>query len=317
MRKRKTSETDLDSRHVAEDGDGKLVTVRVVRLSAAVWLSLGVIVGSLAGGPWLQELVDFARGYRWNPLERCIMEVNEDTGFGVDFCRAPVQCEEVCAGVRGVEEVHVDHLTVEMFEERFAYSSRPLVVRNASIDWPLMHTLTYDWLKELYMSEPDQLMKSGDDCWFNRYKTESVRNLRSVFHMPDERVKMVSGKPWYVGWAVCHEKVAEALFELFPRPSFLSEESTPPRRPWIFIGTPRNGAHVHVDNVDMPSWQLQISGVKTWYLDPPPECKWACHGRIETTIYPGDILVIDTNKWFHSTKAHPGQLSISMVNEYD
>ena len=37
--------------------------------------------------------------------------------------------------VREIEEVHVSDLSVEMFEELYAYSHRPLVVRNASVFW--------------------------------------------------------------------------------------------------------------------------------------------------------------------------------------
>ena len=37
--------------------------------------------------------------------------------------------------VREIEEVHVSDLSVEIFEELYAYSHRPLVVRNASIFW--------------------------------------------------------------------------------------------------------------------------------------------------------------------------------------
>ena len=39
------------------------------------------------------------------------------------------------AQVREIEEVHVSDLSVELFEERYAYTHRPLVVRNASIFW--------------------------------------------------------------------------------------------------------------------------------------------------------------------------------------
>ena len=39
------------------------------------------------------------------------------------------------AQVREIEEVHVSELSVELFEERYAYTHRPLVVRNASIFW--------------------------------------------------------------------------------------------------------------------------------------------------------------------------------------
>ena len=91
--------------------------------------------------------------------------------------------------------------------------------------------------------------------------------------------------------------------------------------------------------------QVQLRGVKTWWLRSPPECWHSCHGVIETTVYPGDIIVLNTNIWFHSTKVlslecmyawmelmndtgcwylisvltqvHGQELSISMVNEFD
>lgn len=147
---------------------------------------------------------------------------------------------------------------------------------------------------------------------------------------------------------------------LFQPPSFLHPDSTPPKRPWIFIGetvfayyalpmrfvqksaiagTPGDeAAHIHIDNLGLPSWQVsylhfsfigqfpwvieplrlhlrdffsfseclfrvsrnlrkvtlyttehqaQISGVKTWYLRPPPECASSCHPTMQATLYPG------------------------------
>merc|ERR1712179_208540 len=48
---------------------------------------------------------------------------------------------------------------------------------------------------------------------------------------------------------------------------------------WIFIGTPGYGAHLHLDHdLDLPTWQAQVSGSKTWYLKPPPECAGSCPG---------------------------------------
>ena len=141
-------------------------------------------------------------------------------------------------------------------------------------------------------------------------------------------------KVWYVGWSVCQKQVANLLHELYYRPNFLHPDSTPPKKPWIFVGkvqiklldmincyscpgTPGPGAHIHIDNVDMSSWQAQISGVKTWLLRPPPECWWQCHGDMETTVYPGDIIVVNTNIWFHSTKIHGADLSLVITNEFD
>ena len=88
---------------------------------------------------------------------------------------------------------------------------------------------------------------------------------------------------------------------------------------------------MHIDNVDLASWQVQLRGAKTWYLAPPPECWATCHGVMQVhylltiskyldwrylptvfvrtelvphqnTMYPGDVIVVNTNIWFHSTK---------------
>jgi len=321
MRKRRCSD-DGGVGVSQEDGDGPggelrlrrvgTTTLRVIRVSSVVWLCLGLAIGTLCGGQWLEDAVDVLRGYRWNYLGRCILETPEDSG---DFCRVPVDCD-ICRDVDRINDVHVDDLSVEEFEARYAYSSRPLVVRNASLTWPAMDVLKYQWLKNIYLSDPEILEKEGDECWFNRYKTQ-FRNLRSVFRMSDSKASMQTREPWYVGWAVCPDVVAQELHKLYNRPAFISPDSTPSRKPWIFMGTPGHGAHFHIDNVDLPSWQAQLSGTKTWFLRPPPECYWSCPGTLETTLYPGDIIVINTNRWFHSTMVSGSELSIVITNEYD
>lgn len=290
--------------------------LRVIGYPCVVWLCIGLAIGSICGGPWCADLVDFVRGYRWNYLDRCILETPDTHGFGVDFCRIPVDCSE-CSDVRKIDEIHVDDLSQELFEERYAYSNRPLVVRNVSLHWEIMEVLDYHWLKKMYSRDPGVMDKTGDECWFNKYKTQDFRNLRTVFKMPESRVQMKTGGPWYVGWAVCHEEIAEELFKLFERPHFIHPDSTPPKKPWIFIGTPGPGAHLHVDNVDLASWQVQLRGAKTWYLKSAPECWWSCHGFMQTTLYPGDVIIVNTNVWFHGTKVLGPDLSISMVNEFD
>jgi len=298
-------------------GSGKLISpVRVVKISGVGWLCLGLALGSICGGPWCTDLVDFFRGYRWNYLDRCILETPDTHGFGVDFCRIPADCS-VCSDVREIDSIHVDNLSVDLFEEKYAYSNRPLVVREAASKWEALKVLDYYWLKNRYMSNPDELDKTGDDCWFNKYKTPDFRNLRSLFKIPESRVRMETGNPWYIGWAVCHESIADEIHHLYERPTFIHPDSTPPKRPWIFIGTPGPGAHLHIDNVDLASWQAQVRGVKTWYLKPPPECWASCHGLMQTTLYPGDIIIVNTNIWFHSTKVHGPDLSLSFVNEFD
>jgi len=285
--------------------------------STLAWLTLGLVIGSLVGGPWTQDVVEILRGYRWNHLERCIVESPDTSGNGVDFCRLPVNCKAVCSQVSSIDEFHVDDLSVELFEERYAHSERPLVVRNVSLHWKAMKVLDYNWLKDQYHMRPAEMDRMDKECWFNSYSSLGVDNLRSLFRLPRKRLRQ-KGRPWYVGWGVCHEPIASEILNLFEPPPFLHPDSTPPKRPWIFIGTPGDeAAHIHIDNLGLPSWQAQISGVKTWYLRPPPECASSCHPTMQATLYPGDLIIVNTRLWFHGTKVHKPDISLSLVAEFD
>jgi len=285
--------------------------------STLAWLTVGLIIGSFVRGPWTQDVVEILRGYRWNSVERCIVESPDTSGNGVDFCRLPVDCMAVCNQVSSIDEFHIDDLSVQLFEERYAHSERPLVVRNVSLDWKAMKVLDYNWLKDQYHMRPAEMDRVDKECWFNSYSSLGVDNLRSLFRLTEKRLRQ-KGRPWYAGWGVCHEPIASEILNLFEPPPFLHPDSTPPKRPWIFIGTPGDeAAHIHIDNLGLPSWQAQISGVKTWYLRPPPECASSCHPTMQATLYPGDLIIVNTRLWFHGTKVHGPDISLSLVAEFD
>jgi len=316
LRKRKNSTEESGQKTPVRDSNaqnfspGEKVHHKVVRLSNVIWLLLGLLIGSISGGPWLKELEDVIYGYRWNYLDRCILETPE-SGYGVDFCRTPVNCD-TCRHVRRIDEVHVSEISWEEFYSGYADIGRPLIIRNATLHWPIMTQLTFEWLKKAYLSDPEILDYDDKECWFNNYKSKQLGSLRSVFRMAGPRER-----DWYVGWAVCQPQIAEKLLELYERPTFLHPDSTPPKKPWIFIGTPGPGAHVHIDNVDLSSWQAQVSGTKSWLLRPPPECWLQCHGDMEARVSPGDIIVVNTNLWYHSTRIEGEDISLVITNEFD
>lgn len=71
---------------------------------------------------------------------------------------------------------------------------------------------------------------------------------------------------------------------------------------WIFVGSPGYGAHLHLDaDLELPTWQAQISGAKTWYLRPPPECAGVCKTELQADLHKGDMIIVNTNFWFHKT----------------
>ena len=52
-------------------------------------------------------------------------------------------------------------------------------------------------------------------------------------------------------------------------------------------------------------------------VKPPAECLFKCSQNYYIDVYPGDIIVFDSNKWFHSTEIIGNDLSLTIGSEYD
>ena len=123
--------------------------------------------------------------------------------------------------------------------------------------------------------------------------------------------------PWYVGWSNCNNQASKVLRKHYKRPYFLPDEAEMSGLDWIFMGTPGYGALMHIDDVDNPSWQAQISGIKRWTFMPPAECLFKCPFVLYADVHPGNIIVFDSNRWFHSTFIVGPDLSLTIGSEYD
>ncbi|ELT90614.1 hypothetical protein CAPTEDRAFT_101331 [Capitella teleta] len=210
----------------------------------------------------------------------------------------------------------VNNITEEEFSDKYAYSAVPVLVKNAVKDWSAMETFSYDYFKEIYTKDPGIIRSVEEECQFFPYSTE-FRSLGELFQMQDARAQYESGeKPWYVGWSNCNHQVQEELRKHYHRPHFLPTDAESSAIDWIFMGGRGLGAAIHLDSVRRPSWQAQIQGSKTWHLVPPPECQFTC-SPLKVHMAPGDIIVVDTNQWYHSTFIHDGNVSITIGSEYD
>jgi hypothetical protein len=73
---------------------------------------------------------------------------------------------------------------------------------------------------------------------------------------------------------------------------------------------------MHIDNVDLPSWQAQVRGRKQWTLRPVPECLFVCK-ELNFIVEPGEILVLNTNVWYHKTFViSEDEISITIGSEF-
>ncbi|KAK2165052.1 hypothetical protein LSH36_55g00018 [Paralvinella palmiformis] len=273
----------------------------------------------------------------------CLVDTNV---FVMELSRPIFDCA-ICRNVREVPAV--TELTKEQFLERYAYTDIPVLVKNATANWTAMSTFSFQYFRDLYLEAAERQrndirvyneMKTkqadGDEadlqlideaviedqegaglaCQFFPYKTE-FDNLLEAFNMSEDRAAYKDGeKPWYFGWSNCHDEIQTELRRHYERPYFLPSDSETSCIDWIFMGGRGRGAPMHLDSVTRPSWQAQISGRKTWDLDPPPECLSECHS-MSVTVEQGDIFVINTNVWYHGTFVHPGAISICIGSEYD
>ncbi|XP_046832779.1 uncharacterized protein LOC124430367 isoform X1 [Vespa crabro] len=232
--------------------------------------------------------------------------------------RPPEDCS-ICWDVQNVEKIsNVDPVH---FEERYAYSGRPVIIMDAMTNWTATKIFSYSFFKSLYGGE-----QAG--CQFFPYKTE-FRSLLDVFNMSQSRSLLEAGtKPWYVGcgdwygelmWirrSNCDGKIGTVLRQHYQKPYFLPPTAESEKTDWIFMGSHGYGAPMHVDDVEHPSWQAQIRGEKLWILQPPRECHYTCK-QLEVVVRTGEIIVLDTNRWYHQTKIVSEDMSITIGAEYD
>ena len=232
--------------------------------------------------------------------------------FVLEAARPVADCK-MCKGLREVPKL--SGLTSQEFVEKFAYTGRPLVVTDATESWSAMHEFSYEYFKKLYTNSEAALNSTEEDCQFFPYQTE-FHSLRQVFKMSKARSQF-KAEPWYVGWSNCDSEVRQELRRHYSKPYFIPSDSEHSETDWIFMGGVGPGANIHLDNVERPSWQAQLSGRKTWSLYPPPECESVCKRMLNVTIEKGEIVVIDTNNWYHATTVEPGEISITIGSEYD
>lgn len=239
----------------------------------------------------------------------CLIDQSEAS---LEFVRPLSNCTAMCAGMKEVPRL--ESITREDFISKYAYSGRPLVVTGVTKNWTALNVFSFKYFKKLYNSFEDAFDVQDSNCQFFGYKT-NFQGLEQVFGMSKQRAAL-KGKPWYIGWSNCHTKAMKELRKHYQTPNFLPTDSETSQQDWMFMGGTGPGAPIHIDTVDRPSWQAQISGKKSWQLLPPAECESVCH-PVNITMNKGDLVILDTNQWFHSTYIHAGDMSITIGAEFD
>lgn len=199
----------------------------------------------------------------------------------------------------------------------------PVIITDAQTNWTAGQVFSVKYFVDLYRDNSFNV-EHKSSCQFFPYATQ-YNYLEEALHDldPDRRVNRqntINGinkkKPWYFGWSNCNPIISGILRRHYSKPYFLPRNSYSSLIDWIFMGQPGYGASMHIDRVRRPSWQAQIKGRKRWVLVPPYECYKECH-RLEFDVNPGEVIVLDTNVWFHQTTIIGEDTSIVIGSEYD
>ncbi|KAJ7365077.1 hypothetical protein OS493_007723 [Desmophyllum pertusum] len=285
-------------------------------LTSAVFLLLGILCG-VGLILYQQELLSHHALYK---VAQNVIDFDMDKDICLipypeivlDMFRPPVNCS-MCKGVHRVDRASA--LSKQEFVQKYAYTSRPVVITDGTEDWTASQHFSFNYFKSIYGPESPVLLAEDQKCQFFPYQT-NFKSLQDVFNMSDKDANM-EGKPWYIGWSNCDSSAANELRKHYKMPYFLPDTSESSKTDWLFMGCPGYGANLHIDNVGNPSWQAQIKGTKKWTLEPPPECAHVCDPKLEVTVNSGEIIILDTNKWFHQTDIIGKELSITIGSEYD
>ncbi|ALC46289.1 CG14331, partial [Drosophila busckii] len=240
---------------------------------------------------------------------RCALKLPRPLRYAL---RPPERCD-FCANIKTVPRLR--DLSAAKFEAEYAYSGAPVIVSDAMKNWTATTQLfNYWYFRDVYgKAKRKQRIR---DCQFLPYTT-GFRDIYEALQMSAARVELQpEQQPWYFGWSNCHAETAEEFRRHYGKPYFLPAGSENNNVDWFFMGTAGLGAQMHVDNVRLPSWQAQLAGSKRWLLMPPPECYFQCRSH-EVIVQQGDIIVLDTNRWYHQTFVQPGAISLTIGAEYD
>lgn len=126
---------------------------------------------------------------------RCAVEIFD---FVQEMSRPPVKSCDFCRNVKSVKRV--ENISPEQFEKLYAYSGRPVVVKDGTKNWTASQHFSYQFLKTVYSKNSTALRNVEEHCQFFPYKSK-FKNLEEVFEMSDDRAYMKDkSSPWYIGW---------------------------------------------------------------------------------------------------------------------
>ncbi|KAK2584936.1 hypothetical protein KPH14_002530 [Odynerus spinipes] len=238
---------------------------------------------------------------------RCFVPSNY---FIWEFTRPISNCD-YCRNVD--KPIILSNVTKEEFK-LYAYSSQPIIIKNAASHWSASKVFSVDFFRNLYEKTEGAYESIEEECQFLHFESD-FSSLREVFAMSEERAMNQGNEdPWYIGWKNCHPQILDAMKQFYDVPKFFPDDAEISHTNYIFMGY-NQGANMHLDYISRLMWQGQILGNKIWIVAPTPECDNICK-QFNFSVDTGDIILLDTRIWYHSTYIENGNFSLTVTSEY-
>ncbi|KAL1382810.1 hypothetical protein pipiens_013216 [Culex pipiens pipiens] len=208
---------------------------------------------------------------------RCIVPNN----YLVWEATRPLSDCDFCRGVQS--PIILSNCSREEFKP-YAYSSRPIIIKNAVSHWPATQFLNFHLPERPYQKHPAALDSFHEDCQFLHFKS-NFQTLRDVFRMSED--------------------FHTATNREHPKSGSITQKKLDSKIP-----------HFQIDYIPRLMWRVaQLRGNKTWILAPTPECDNECKS-FSFYVEPGDALLVDTRLWYHGTFISKGEFSLTIQSEH-
>ena len=116
------------------------------------------------------------RGYDYDGDNDCIVERKDNGQF--DRCRPLIECK-MCSNVSQIDVIDVNDINTDIFVEKYAYTGRPLLVKNATYDWKAMNSFNFEFFRGLYEDLQSPVLDNEEEgCQFFAWNFKEFKNLQ-------------------------------------------------------------------------------------------------------------------------------------------
>ena len=111
-----------------------------------------------------------------------------------EFAMPVIDCS-FCKGLTHAPEIHFSNITVDQFMEQYAYTSHPVLIKEAALSWPALELFSYDFFRQLYLKRPEAVQEDKESGQFFAYSS-GIHNLEEFLNLSSD----AATTKWYIGW---------------------------------------------------------------------------------------------------------------------